>query len=121
MFCPSCGQEIKEDGVKYCPHCGYELQSKTPDSQEVVDVDGGPKKTPSFEYQEYPTKSPVAGIVLGIFSILLAAPTIGILGLILGVIGLINSKDTAGKTLNIIGIVFSGAVFLSLFLAAFGI
>jgi ABC-type proline/glycine betaine transport system permease subunit len=87
----------------------------------VVDVNNGPKKTPSFEYQENLSKSPVAGIVLGIFSIILAVPTIGILGLILGIIGLINSNGAAGKTLNIIGIVFSGAVFLSLFLAAFGI
>jgi uncharacterized membrane protein YvbJ len=119
MFCPSCGQEIKGDDVKYCPHCGYELQSKTPDSQEVVDAPDGIKKTSFFEYQENTSKNPAAGIVLGIFSIILAVPTIGILGLILGVVGLINSKDAAGKTLNIIGIVFSGAVFLSFFLAAF--
>ncbi len=121
MFCPNCGKEIKGTDVKYCPFCGYELESKTSDAQEVVDPVDTSKKSPSFDYEEQPKKSSSAGIVLGILSICFSFITIGILGLILGIIGLLNSQGPAGKTLNIIGIVLSLAVFISFLFERLGL
>jgi hypothetical protein len=121
MFCPNCGKEIKEEGIRYCPYCGYDLKKNAPSpQQEVVDQEDGFKPRPRFG-EEPAAPSPNTGIALGVLSILFALPTGGTVGLILGIIGLTHAKTALARTLNIIGLVFSGSIFFSLLLSAIGL
>jgi len=89
MFCKNCGKEIDDNAV-VCPHCGVATE----------------KMAASAPAPAQKNTIALVGFILSFFG--------GILGLILSIVGLVNSKKPEyagdGKNLAIAGIIISCVV-----------
>lgn len=100
MYCIKCGNEYKEN-EKFCPKCGQPKDSKV-----VINNEETKKEINENNNQQKDN-------VLAIFGLLCSIFCFGILGLILSILGLNESKKTnKGKTISIIGIVISSVKIL---------
>lgn len=103
MFCPNCGQEMKDD-LKFCPNCGAQIENgKIVSTKE----DGNHKNEVDREYE-------LVSMVCGIMSLI-----IPFINLILGIVacvfaGKVQNKTSYSKTGKITGII--GIVFGSLWI-----
>ncbi|MCH3909741.1 MAG: zinc ribbon domain-containing protein [Bacilli bacterium] len=105
MFCLNCGKEISDE-VSYCPYCGAKVKKEAPKEEghitpEVVEVNDNSKDAPKHS----------SAWTFGLVSIILGALSMGELGLIFGIIGLIKSKEKVERAMNIVGIVLSVCLF----------
>lgn len=104
-FCVNCGNELP-DNASQCAKCGNPVAPNTIVNQTVIN--NKPKASNGCA---------VAGFVISLVS-LLCCGTTSTIGLILSIIGLVNSKkcDGEGKGLAIAGIIIS-CIFVILFIA----
>ena len=101
MYCEKCKKDV-EDGAKFCPRCGEKAVKKTEEVKETKAV----KK----EVKEESSGLGIAGMVIGIISLLLSWLLVFIL---LPVIGLILSCCAKGKKgFKIAGIILNGLAIL---------
>lgn len=119
-FCPSCGQQITEEGT-FCNNCGYNL-TQTAQSDNANQTNNYNQNNNSGMVNpinnatvvagpSYTNGMAITGFVLGIVSLLCCCYTsfIGIIGLIFSIIGLKNANEHSGdgKGLAITGIVLN--------------
>lgn len=97
MFCSKCGAEV-EDGMIFCPSCGKDLRSGSTSSYN------GNSDTPN--------KAALVGFVFSFF--------MPLVGLILGIVGIVNSKERGRKGYAIAAICISvGFMILNFILRMF--
>ncbi len=110
-FCPSCGQEITEEGT-FCINCGYNLNQNNYNNQNSFNYNTSGENFNQSISNEYNNAMAITGFVLGILSILCCCFFTGlsVAGLIFSIIGLSNadSHNGKGKGLAITGIVLNG-------------
>lgn len=103
MYCINCGKQI-DDGVAFCPECGA--------AQKVVATSNNANAVNSYANNKtsYDTMCIVGLVISGISLLVNLCGIVGIAGVIVSVIGLINcSPDNKnGKIFAIIGIVIGG-------------
>ncbi|MFX1235094.1 MAG: zinc-ribbon domain-containing protein, partial [Promethearchaeota archaeon] len=69
MYCPNCGEELRDENQRFCSRCGSKISS----SKEIVELESEPKKETmpivqqskqiSSEILVSPQKTPVKGAV----------------------------------------------------------
>lgn len=47
MFCPHCGEKLKDPNQKFCQNCGSEISTKAGDSQLITETESVPSKIES--------------------------------------------------------------------------
>jgi prepilin-type processing-associated H-X9-DG protein len=115
MYCPNCGNQIS-DQAQYCPSCNTSLIA--PPSMGDVAATGSTKTSGLA----------IAALVLGILSLCCFGPLAAIPGLILGIVAVsrINANPLlggkglaiAGISTSAVGLVFMGALLVSIMLPA---
>ncbi len=91
-YCVFCGKKINDDNL-FCPYCG----NKQPELKEISEQN---------EVISEKKKESKTSLVLGILSIIFTLSLgLSFIGAILGMIGLLKSKNGEYKTLNAIGII----------------
>lgn len=103
MYCVNCGKKI-DDGVAFCPECGAAQKVATTQNNANDINQAAIKKT------SYDTMCIVGLVISGISLLVNLCGIVGIAGVVVSVIGLINcSPDNKnGKIFAIIGIVIGG-------------
>lgn len=102
MFCVNCGKEIHA-GASFCPECGAKQQSTMVVSAEKNDHNTAGQPAANAQYN---TMTIIGLIVSGISLLLNFWGIVGIAGMILSVLGMIDCtrKGEKGKGLAIVGI-----------------
>jgi hypothetical protein len=108
MYCQRCGQKLN-DNDQFCPHCGLPI-----DHEEAER--GYQRYNAPVEVNDTPAK------VLGILSLVFAIPSMGYLGIILGIIGACLALEKKNRFLNLLGIFLSSLMILLsvVFMASLG-
>lgn len=102
MFCKQCGIELKE-GASFCSECGAAAASGTTGAANVQLLNGEPQDTNA----PYNLMCILGVVISGVSLLINFAGIVGLVGLVLSIIGLlqVRTKNEKGKVLAIIGIV----------------
>ena len=114
MFCINCGKEIKDEST-FCPECGAAQQ------QQPAIPSISSKNQSSIQKAPTNTMCIVGLVISGISLLLNFFGIVGIAGIIVSTIGLIDckKKNENGKKLAIIGIIIGGFSILYALLTLF--
>lgn len=106
MICPICGTEV-DDSVQVCPNCGNEIDHDHAIDEDSVDEStpiaipatesAGPEEKP-FSVPKEDMESPILPVASLLCSMLFGVP-----GLIIGVYGYFHCKQSANKTMCLVG------------------